>query len=159
MSILDPRVRAAIDSLGIECEELACDPELADTAKFCEHYGIPLANACNTIIVVLKTNPRQYVGCLVTGDSRIDVNHRVSAIVGVKRLSFANAEETKELTGMMIGGVTVLGLPEGMPLLIDRRVLDRDWVIVGGGNRSSKVRLDPRALEKIPGARVEEIAQ
>ena len=31
-------------------------------------------------------------------------------------------------------------------------------VIVGGGNRSSKVRLDPHALERLPNARVADIA-
>ncbi len=158
MTILDPNVRAALDAHGMAGEEVACDPELADTAQFCGHYGIPPAHACNTIIVALKTNPRQYVACLVTAESRLDVNHKVSAIVGVKRMSFASAEETKELTGQMIGGVTVLALPDGMPLLIDQRVMEREWVIVGGGNRSSKVRLDPRELLKIPGARVAEIS-
>ena len=78
--------------------------------------------------------------------------------MGIKRLSFASAEETKALTGQLIGGVTVFGLPEGMPLVVDGRVMEREWVIVGGGNRSSKIRLDPKALQKIPGARVEEIA-
>jgi prolyl-tRNA editing enzyme YbaK/EbsC (Cys-tRNA(Pro) deacylase) len=59
---------------------------------------------------------------------------------------------------MMIGGVTVVGLPDDVPLLIDSRVLERPTVILGGGNRSSKIRLDPQELLKLPNARVSDIA-
>ena len=115
-TILDDRVRAALNANGLEYEVLACEPELADTAAFCEHYGIAASEACNAIVVVLKTNPKQYVACLVRADTRLDVNKKVSELVGVKRLSFASAEETAELTGMLIGGVSIAGLPETMPL-------------------------------------------
>ena len=72
--------------------------------------------------------------------------------------SFASAEETADLTGMMIGGVTVLALPAGVPLLIDARVMERPSIIVGGGNRCSKVRIDPHTLERRPDTRVADIA-
>lgn len=158
-AILDPRVREALQTHGITSfQVLACDPELADTAAFCEHYGISPEEACNAIVVVLKGEPRRYVACLVTADSRLDVNHKVSKVVGVRRLSFAGSEETSALTGMLIGGVTVLGLPADMPVLIDSNVMTRDTVIVGGGNRSSKVRLSPSELLKLPAARIEDLA-
>jgi hypothetical protein len=63
--MLDPQVAAALQSLGITYEELACDPHLADTAEFCAHYGIAPEEACNAIIVALKTEPRRHVACLV----------------------------------------------------------------------------------------------
>ena len=81
-----------------------------------------------------------------------------AAAVAFKRLSFASGEETAQLSGMEIGGVTLVGLPDGMPILIDRRVMERDAVILGGGNRTSKVRVDPKELLKLPGASVADIA-
>ncbi|MDB5693899.1 MAG: hypothetical protein JWO81_2962, partial [Alphaproteobacteria bacterium] len=89
---------------------------------------------------------------------KLDVNHKVSKVVGVRRLSFASAEETLELTGMLIGGVTIFGLPETMPVLIDERVMARPSIIAGGGNRASKIRIAPGELLKIPNARVEDLA-
>jgi prolyl-tRNA editing enzyme YbaK/EbsC (Cys-tRNA(Pro) deacylase) len=157
-SILDPRVREALESLGVTYQTLECAPELADTAAFCEHYGIGADEACNAIVVALKGEPRRYVACLVTADSKLDVNHKVSKVVGVRRLSFASAEETLALTGMLIGGVTIFGLPADMPVLIDERVMTRPSIIAGGGNRSSKIRLAPAELLKIPGARAEDLA-
>jgi prolyl-tRNA editing enzyme YbaK/EbsC (Cys-tRNA(Pro) deacylase) len=72
--------------------------------------------------------------------------------MGVSRLSFASSDETTALTGMMVGGVTPFGLPPGWPVYLDEPALALDWAIVGGGNRSSKIRLDPRELLRIPGA-------
>jgi prolyl-tRNA editing enzyme YbaK/EbsC (Cys-tRNA(Pro) deacylase) len=157
-SILDPRVRNALEDSGIQYEVLECAAELADTAEFCAHYGIDATEACNAIVVVVKSEPRRYVACLVRSDTRLDVNKRVSALVGVKRLSFASADETTELTGQMIGGVSIAGLPSDMPLYIDEKVMEQPRVIIGGGNRTSKARLDPRELLKLPNAQVAAIS-
>ena len=158
LDLLDPRVRDSVRSLGIIGTILPCEPQWADTAEFCAHYGVPPEITCNTIIVVVKTNPKSYVACLVRADSKLDVNHKVAAEVSFKRLSFASGEETAQLSGMMIGGVTLIGLPPDMPILIDARVMEHPEVIVGGGNRSSKIRLDPKELLKLPGSRVAAIA-
>jgi prolyl-tRNA editing enzyme YbaK/EbsC (Cys-tRNA(Pro) deacylase) len=157
-SILDPAVRAALERLDVAFATLACEPELADTAAFCAHYGIGADEACNTIIIAVKGEPRRYVACLVTADAKLDVNHKVSKVVGIRRLSFASADETLTLTGMLIGGVTIFGLPADMPVLIDARVMTRPSIIVGGGNRSSKIRLAPAELLKIPTATIEDLA-
>ncbi|MBV9495426.1 MAG: hypothetical protein JOZ54_14350 [Acidobacteria bacterium] len=157
--MLDPLVAAALDAHGIAHETLACDPELADTAQFCAHYGIAAEDACNTIVVAKKTEPREYVACLVRADTRLDVNHKLSAVIGFKRLSFASAEETAQLTGMLIGGVTLVGLPPEIPILIDERCMERQGIILGGGNRSSKIRVAPAALLELPNARVADIAK
>jgi prolyl-tRNA editing enzyme YbaK/EbsC (Cys-tRNA(Pro) deacylase) len=157
-SILDPRVRASLEKAGIAFETLACEEHLADTAQLCAHYGIAPEEACTTILVALKTDPRRYVACLVRADTKLDVNHKVSDLVGFKRLSFASAEETASITGQAIGGVTLFGLPEGMPVHIDARVVEQPHVILGGGNRTSKVRVDPRELVRLPGANVADIA-
>src|SRR5688572_4661456 len=159
MSILHPSVRDSLAASGITAiEVLPCEPELADTTEFCRHYGISPDEACNAILVALKTTPRQYVACLVRADTKLDVNRKVSELTGVKRLSFASSDETAELTGMLIGGVTIAGLPPELPIYIDQRVMEQPTVIIGGGNRSSKARLDPHELLKLPNASVADIA-
>lgn len=159
VSILHDTVRLALDANGLSgYEVLPCEPELADTAEFCRHYGISYDEACNAILVVLKTEPRRFVACLVRADTKLDVNRKVSAIAGVKRLSFASAEETAALTGMLIGGVTIPGLPPDVAIYIDERVMERPKIIVGGGNRTSKIRLAPAELLKLPNASIADVA-
>ena len=156
--ILHDRVRESLDAAGIDYEVLACEAELADTAEFCAHYGIAAEEACNAIVVAVKTNPRRYVACLVRADTKLDVNRKLAELLGTKKLSFASAEETAERTGMLIGGVSIAGLPGDMPLYVDTRVTEQPRIIIGGGNRTSKARLAPSELLKLPNASVADIA-
>ena len=74
--------------------------------------------------------------------------------MGVSRASFASAEETREVTGMMIGGVTALALPEGLPVYADVRLLEMDYVILGAGSRSGKLKMAPQGAGETPGSGV-----
>jgi prolyl-tRNA editing enzyme YbaK/EbsC (Cys-tRNA(Pro) deacylase) len=90
----------------------------------------------------------------VLATSRLDVNHTVRRLMDVSRVSFATADETKELTGMMIGGVTLLALPPDLPIYVEERIMALDYVILGGGSRSSKLKLAPDVLHRVPNLRV-----
>ena len=151
---LEQRVVAALDALAASYTLLDCDPELADTAAFCEHYGWPLDRSANTIVVASRKPPDHYAACLVLADTRLDVNNRVRRLMGVRKASFAPAETTAELTGMVMGGVTAFGLPPGFPLYVDSRIMVPDWVIVGGGSRSMKLRVDPEVFGRMPDTEV-----
>ena len=151
---IDARVAAALERLGIPHERMPCDPALADTAAFCAHYGVPPEQTGNTIIVASRKEPKVHAACVVLATSRLDVNHAVTRLLAVKRLSFASAEETRRVTGMLVGGVTIFGLPEEMPIYVDERVMRLPEVILGGGSRSWKLRVAPAELLRVPGIRV-----
>ena len=63
--------------------------------------------------------------------------------LNARKVSFANSEETARITEMSIGGVTPITLPIDLPLWIDSKVMLRDTIILGGGNRSSKIQVSP----------------
>ena len=154
MTLLHPLVQEALAQHGLAHDVLACDPELADTAAFCEAYGFALDESANTILVASKkVEPTRVAACVALGTTRLDVNRQVTALLGVKRASFADPELTVDLTAMMIGGVTAIGI-DAMPIYIDAEVMKRPRVVMGGGNRSSKVVLDPRELLRLPGVQV-----
>ena len=127
------QVRRALDGLGVPYEIVEIDPAFADTAAFCEKYGFGLDVSGNTIIVASKKEPKQYAACLVLAHTRLDVNHAVKRLMGASRVSFASAEETMALTGMQIGGVTVLALPPDLPVYVDDRIMALPWMILGAG--------------------------
>ncbi len=142
----------AAAATGVPYEIVPCDPALADTAEFCDAYGYTLDQSANAIVVVGKGDPRLYVCCLVLATTRLDVNGTVRQTIGRKKASFASAEETAEMTGMQIGGVTPYGLPLELPIWIDTRVMACDEVIVGGGSRERKLLVPPASLAALPGA-------
>jgi prolyl-tRNA editing enzyme YbaK/EbsC (Cys-tRNA(Pro) deacylase) len=149
-------VRAALEALSPSFEILPCDPALADTAAFCAHYGIPPEESGNTIVVATKKEPRRYAACLVLATTRLDVNHVVRRLLGGQKLSFASGQVTTALTGMMMGGVTVFGLPPDLPIYIDSAVLEARSIVVGGGSRSCKIRIAPEVLRRLPNVLVVE---
>lgn len=151
---VEARVARVLEGLGVPWELMPIDPAFADTAAFCERYGVPPGQSANTIVVASKTEPRRYCACVVLATTRLDVNHAVRKLMGVRKVSFASADETRALTGMMIGGVTVFALPEGLPLYVDARVMAPPWVILGGGSRSSKIKASPEVLRRLPGATI-----
>jgi prolyl-tRNA editing enzyme YbaK/EbsC (Cys-tRNA(Pro) deacylase) len=149
-------VLAHVERLGVPYEVIPCDPALADTATFCAHYGYPLDDSANTIVVVGKSNPPRYAVCVVLASTRLDVNRAVRSRLDVRKASFASADDTRALTGMEIGGVTVFGLPEGLPVWVDARVMERERIILGGGDRASKIAAAPAILLRLPNCEVVE---
>jgi prolyl-tRNA editing enzyme YbaK/EbsC (Cys-tRNA(Pro) deacylase) len=140
------RLDAVLARLGVAFELFPCDPDLADTAQFCAAYGFALEDSANTIVVVGKADPRVYAACIVLAPHRLDVNHAVKARLGTRKASFATADETRELTGMAIGGVTPFGLPAQLPVFVDAAVMTRPRIVLGGGSRSWKVIAAPSIL-------------
>ena len=116
---------------GVESEIFECDPDLADTAQFCEAYGFSLEESANTILVIGKSEPPVCAACIVLAHTRLDVNKVVRKRLGVKKASFANGEATVELTGMEIGGVTPFGLPGDLALWVDSRVMACERIVLG----------------------------
>ena len=155
LSAAHPLVAAAIVRYGLVVEVVACDPSLADTAAFCAAYGVSPGDSANTIVVIGKgPEPAPLAACLVLATSRLDVNGAVRQLFGTRKASFAPQDLACQATEMEYGGVTAIGLPATIPLWIDGEVIERREVIIGGGNRSTKLRLDPRELNKLPNVSV-----
>lgn len=145
-----PDVIADMDRLGLTYEVMDCDPALADTAEFCAAYGVALEDSANAILIASRKPVGLAVVCVALAHTRLDVNGTVRRKLGASKVSFAPADVTRDITGQEIGGVTIFGLPDGLDVWLDGRVLERDQVIVGAGSRSAKIRLDPRQLDGRP---------
>lgn len=149
LALLHPGVYAAVEKYGLSADAMACNPELADTQAFCQAYGFAPEQTCNAIIVVAKADPVKYVCCVILSTCKLDVNKTVSRLIGIKRCSFASAEQTIETTSMQIGGVTPVGIID-LAIYVDDKVMNNERVVLGGGNRTSKLLMDPQELKKLP---------
>lgn len=137
------------DALGVDYEAVRIDPAYANTRLFCERYGYTMEQSANCIVVVGKTAEPSYAACVVQATRRLDVNGTVRRLLGARKASFAAAEDTVRLTGMVPDGVTPLGLPSRVPVYVDEPVVGLGAVVVGGGSRSLKLVLPGHALEGI----------
>ncbi len=155
---LERRVLDAVTATGEPYDVIEIDPELAETATFCAHYGYPLETSGNCILVASKDDPPVLAAGVALATTKLDVNKRLRKLLGVRKLSFAPPELTREHTGMEIGGVTPFALPAGLPLYLDARITGLERVVVGGGGRRLKLSVTPVALTAVGGEYVEDLA-
>jgi prolyl-tRNA editing enzyme YbaK/EbsC (Cys-tRNA(Pro) deacylase) len=140
---------------GPDTEVAPIDPDLADTAAFCERYGVGLAESANCVVVAGKRGGvTSYAACLVTAVTRADVNGVVRRRMDARKATFAPLDDVVAATGMEYGGITPVGLPEQWPIFIDARVIEQAHVVIGSGIRASKLWLPGPSLATLPGAEV-----
>jgi prolyl-tRNA editing enzyme YbaK/EbsC (Cys-tRNA(Pro) deacylase) len=131
------------------------DPALADTAAFCERYGVPLEVSANCVIVAAKRGGAvRLAACVMLATTRADVNGVVRKHLDARKVSFAAQDEAVARTGMEYGGITPFGLPAEWPVLIDAAVVAEPRVVVGSGLRRSKLVVPGGALVRLPAAAV-----
>ena len=158
-SLLAPPVDAALRAWppAGEVRVAAIDPALADTAAFCERYGVPPEESVNCVVIAgRRGGETSYAACMVTATTRADVNGLVRRHLGVRKASFGPVDVVTSLTGMEYGGITPIGLPPEWPVLVDAAVakLGDVPVVIGSGIRGSKLWLPGRLLAELPGAEV-----
>jgi prolyl-tRNA editing enzyme YbaK/EbsC (Cys-tRNA(Pro) deacylase) len=153
-SALLPLVQRSLDAHAIIYKVFECDPDLADTAVFCEKYGFDLDHSANAILVAGKSDPVRYACCVILATTKLDVNKKVCQLLGVRKASFAPREAAIKFSQMEYGGVTAFGLPDDIPIYVDASVIEHEEVVMGGGNRSSKVLINPSELKKLPAVQI-----
>jgi prolyl-tRNA editing enzyme YbaK/EbsC (Cys-tRNA(Pro) deacylase) len=154
--LVGTNVAAAIARLppGSPVTVAAIDPDLADTAEFCERYEVALDQSANCVIVAgRRGETTTYAACLLLATTRLQVNTVVRTRLGARKASFADLGEATSLTGMEYGGITAIGLPD-WPLLIDAAVVAAATVVIGSGLRRSKLAVDGSVLTGLPNADV-----
>jgi prolyl-tRNA editing enzyme YbaK/EbsC (Cys-tRNA(Pro) deacylase) len=131
------------------------DPALADTAAFCERYGVTLEESANCVVVAAKRGQdARLAACVVLASTRADVNGLVRRHLDARKASFAPMDTAVDQTDMEYGGITPIGLPTDWPILIDSAVAATPLVVVGSGVRRSKIVLPGALLAKLPNAQV-----
>ena len=158
--LLAPPVAAALaaldgtlpaDAVGVA----EIDPALADTAAFCERYGVSPAASANCVVITGRREGQpRYAACVVLATTRADVNGVARRELDVRKASFAPIDDAVAATGMEYGGITPIGLPGDWRVLIDARVAAAPRVVVGSGVRRSKLTLLGSLLGRLPSATV-----
>jgi prolyl-tRNA editing enzyme YbaK/EbsC (Cys-tRNA(Pro) deacylase) len=157
--LLAEPVRSALVSLGEALPGPAVgvaeiDPAAADTAAFCERYGVSPAESANCVVITgRRGGETRYAACVILATTRADVNGVARRELDVRKASFASVDVAVAETGMEYGGITPLGLPAGWPVLIDALVADTPVVVIGSGVRHSKLVLPGKLLASLPGAK------
>ena len=147
-ALADPSWTLAADDLGVA----EIDPALADTAAFCERYGVAPAESANCVVIAgRREGETRFAACVVLATTRADVNNVARRALDVRKASFAAVDVVVAETSMEYGGITPIGLPAGWPVLVDAAAAATPQVVIGSGLRRSKLALAGKTLADLPG--------
>lgn len=155
--LLAPPVAAALSALpwADQVRVAEINPTLADTAQFCEAYGITPEESANCLIIAGKRGGEvRQAACIILATTRADVKGMVRQRLNVRKASFGPVDAVTSLTGMQCGGITPIGLPGSWPVYVDDLVAKVPTVVVGSGIRGSKLWLPGHLLAELPGGEV-----
>lgn len=113
-------------------------------------------------ILLREKKGRRYVMACLTGHSRLDpkaVRSQLPAADEWKRLTFASAEEIRNVTGYVQGAVAPLGLPDDLPVIFDEAIVRCQKVNISSGDPLAGLELQPQDLIKLAGALLASIAE
>jgi Ala-tRNA(Pro) deacylase len=150
-------VKRALDEGGAHYELLqhAHTESALDEAKA---LGVDPAEVGKTLVLRV---PEGYVRALVPANCRVDVR-KVREVVGggKKHVHLATEDDlTREYPEFDLGAVPPVGGRRQDPVILDRRLAERESVVVEAGSHDESVRIPTAELVRVARAEVADICQ
>lgn len=149
----DPKVAAVISAAGahgVEIEPVSFDEETRTSVDAAKAVGCGVERICKSLVFEADGEP---VLLLLSGADRVDLA-KAAKVVGVERLSKADAEVARQRSGYSIGATPPFGHREPLPVFIDERLAALDRVWAAGGRPDTVFEIATSDLIKISQARL-----
>ena len=122
--------------------------------------GVIEEEMVKAILLREKAQPRRFVVACLIGNARLNPKAvRAHLPEGWKRLSFATAEEIREVTGYVQGAVAPLCLPDEVPVIFDEAIAGCSKVNISSGDPMAGLELATQDLIRLAGAQLASIAE
>jgi Ala-tRNA(Pro) deacylase len=151
---MTPQVIDELQQQGVEYE-LVTHRRTETARDEASAVGVATRDVAKTVVVMTDDG---YLRAVVPASGRLDL-HKVRDLVGSGtplRLA-TEAELGVAYPAFELGAVPPFGGPAGDRVLVDRRLAERDEVVLEAGTHSHSVKLHTRDLIKVSGAEVADI--
>jgi Cys-tRNA(Pro)/Cys-tRNA(Cys) deacylase len=141
-----------LEGRKVRYEVFTFSPEFHSADEVAEILGLPPDEVYKTLVVLRPKGKPMLI--MVAADKELDLK-KVAQAVGEKKVHMALHREAEELTGLQVGGISVLALL-GRPfdVFIDRPATGLSHVLVSAGQRGMDVRVAVPDLIRVTRARV-----
>ncbi len=147
----------ALDDAGVQYELL--DHAHTETAAAeAEALGLPPDGVAKTLVL---TTPDGYLRAVIPGDCRLDLG-KLGELEGTgrKKVHLASEDDMRrDYADFALGAVPPLGGTRRDPVVVDRRLAERDAIVVEAGTHEQSVRLSGGDLVRAANAQVADICQ
>jgi prolyl-tRNA editing enzyme YbaK/EbsC (Cys-tRNA(Pro) deacylase) len=148
-----PAVRRSLDEHGVDYEIVRHEPTGSALAE-AHAYGAPAHRVVKTVAVWTRGELRVVA---LPASETVDMG-RVRQLLGDTEARLATeAELARELPELDAGALPPFGAPAPPLVLVDRRVLSSNWVLVNGGDHLHSLRVSPLEIVRLSHARVVDI--
>jgi len=139
------RIEAWLRTNRVEAEFLRFAPSVHTVDEAVGVSGIPIEHFTKSIVMV--TDAGQPIVAIVPAETRASTDRVRKALQLAERPRVATASESEELLRQPIGGNCPFDVG-GATVLVDPRVMEREWIVLGGGDDRSLVRISTAELRR-----------
>ena len=124
-------------------------------AEAAEASGLPLSGIVKSLVFI-NQDARPLLA-VVLADTDVS-RHKLERCSGSKSVRLASDVAARATTGYPTGGIPPVGHKKRIPVYIDQRVIQCDYVWCGGGARSKLVKLKTADIARLTAATVGDLA-
>ena len=144
---LETRVYQELEKLGIKYERV--DNDVVEAMEECVEISEKLGAEIRKTIVVCNRQKTEFYLVILPADKRFD-SKLFAAMMRTARVSFASAEDMKNVIGLTPGEASVMGVlndPEGkVQVVIDKAVADAEWFACNPGANTTHLKFKTKQL-------------
>jgi prolyl-tRNA editing enzyme YbaK/EbsC (Cys-tRNA(Pro) deacylase) len=130
----------------VRAEFLSFETSVHTVAEAVTASGYPEERFTKSIVMIGPAD--RVMIAMVPGDTRASTERVRKALGLSERPRIAEAEEIERHLGQLMGGNSPLNA-SGAEVFIDPKVFEKDWIITGGGDDRSLVRIPTEELRRV----------
>jgi Cys-tRNA(Pro)/Cys-tRNA(Cys) deacylase len=160
--VLHTKITGLLDAAGVAYRRLPHDAPAHTVELAARQRDVVPETMVKSILLV--DGAGRYVLACVPGHRRVDPQAVRAYLIAHldptwRRLQFAGPAEIEAVTGCVQGAVAPLGLPPGLPVILDPSLAGRPKVSISSGDLMLGLEMDPADLIRLSGARLAPIAK
>lgn len=147
-----------LDKLGITYEivEYEVDENDLSAVHIANEAGMFIEQVFKTL-VVRGDKTGIYVACIPGG---LELNLKeISRLTGNKKSELVHVKELLNLTGYIRGGCSPIGMKKSYPTFLDGSAFKFSSIFISAGQRGLQIKINPKDLQQITGAKIGIIAE
>ncbi len=130
--------------------------EHGGTERASDQLGFPEHAVVKTLL--METDDRKPLVVLMHGDREVSTQ-RLARALGAKNVSPCDQKRAEKLSGYMVGGISPFGMKQGLPVYVEKSIMELPRILINGGKRGFLVEIDPADLRACLPVTEVEVAQ
>lgn len=146
-----------LDANSVAYEVHYYDKTIGDAALVADAVGFAADEVFKTLVAEAPS-ARKPVLVMLPSNKQLNLK-RLAKALGEKKASLAAHADAEKLTGLQVGGISALALMrKRWDVYLDQGAEALEQIVISGGQRGVQVRVDTRALIKLLGCRLVDVA-